>query len=734
MISRPPTSVPDPSTTPSSPAGSISDHPPRPPLSSPDHLADRVERDDPEASSLDDGPRLLTTEVETERSALGRTLRLPRHRRVAVPPRRERLVEPIDGHVVLPTPRPPIPWARLVLGTVVTILVLGPLVLLAVNAGKSDWIPGGDRAVIEMHVRDVGSHTPLVGPYSRYGWNHPGPLSYWVLAIPYRVLGSTSSALLAGTAVLNVVSIAGTLAIAWRRGRLPLLAMTAVAISILCRSLLPETLADPWNPFVTVLPLLLFVALGWTLREGDRWAAPLLILVGSFLVQSHVGYLGIVAMVVLWAAFGWARERWLADADAVTGGENRSRGRRLLRAIRPGPAVASCLVVLALLWAPVVIDQVNGSHNLTQVAKYFSTTSEEPPVGTAYAVGVVTRHVTGLPAGEGASRPPWLGGDEPVDPYGGGEVPVNPIWLALAAAAYIVIGAAVRRQCRRDVDSATQLRDGSALRLQLLVGLCAAMAVVSIARVTGVVYNYLILWLPVLAMLVWLATAWSVWCLATRQGRRWPRALPAVRVAGAVGVVAALSWSTQVFLGGVNDFRSPEGYHRDPVMTLSPATIAATPRGGPVLIDSAGGGATNMTDGIRLQLERADRPTVSRHEDAYKFGADRDASTSKPVTQVWVVSGDAIVDWAKRDDVRQVAIWDPLPTAQRAKYFEDVEVLRNQLLAVHRMDLFDALYGGGSLFPARGLKGIDQDLLTRIEDLRGKGRPVAVFVGSAPTA
>jgi len=646
-------------------------------------------------------------------------------RRVAAPPRRQRLVEESTPPADTRAPREPIRWSRLAMVSLVTVLVLGPLVLLTMRAATTDWIPGGDRAVIEMHVRDVGTHTPLIGPYSRYGWSHPGPLLYWVLAIPYRIMGSTSSALLAGTALMNSAAIAGTLAIAWRRGRLPLLTMTGVAIMVLCHALGSKTLADPWNPYVTALPLLVFVALGWTLREGDGWAAPLLVVVGSFLVQSHVGYLGIVLAVGAWAAFGWSRERWIAGATDM------SRWRRLGRALRPGPAIAISALVAGSLWAPVAVDQVRGSHNLTRVTDYFASSSE-PAVGPVFAVGVVTRHLIGLPLGEGKTRPPWLGGDEPVNPIGGGEVPVNPIWLVLATTGFVVLAAAVRRRCRYETDPAILLRDSGALRLQMLVGLCITMAVVSIARVTGVVYDYLILWLPILAMLAWLSAAWSLWCVGSHHLRGLPALWRSRRILGTTVGILVLLWSSVVLFGEVGRFETPEGYNRDPVSALAPAAIAATPRGGPVLIESAGGGPTNMTDGIRLQLERADRPTVSRHEDAFKFGAHRDASSTRPVTEVWVVSGDAIVDWSKRGEHRQVAIWDPLPAAQRARYFEDVEVLRNQILAAHRMDLFDALYGGDSLYLAHGLKGIDQDLLKRIEDQRSKGRPVAVFVGSAP--
>jgi hypothetical protein len=153
-----------------------------------------------------------------------------------------------------------------------------------------------------------------------------------------------------------------------------------------------------------------------------------------------------------------------------------------------------------------------------------------------------------------------------------------------------------------------------------------------------------------------------------------------------------------------------------------------------VLVVDDGGGVAMIGDGIRLQLERADRPIVVKADSAYKFGSTRDASVVKPVAVVHVVYGNAIVDASRRGDLRQVALWDPLSTTDRAAYFQDVEVLRNQFLAAHRMDLFDNLYSGDSLFAGFGAKGIDQDILKRVDDWNKAGRPVATFIGPPSSA
>ena len=37
-----------------------------------------------------------------------------------------------------------------------------------------DYLPSADQAWIELQIRDIGHHPVLLGPYSRFGWFHPG--------------------------------------------------------------------------------------------------------------------------------------------------------------------------------------------------------------------------------------------------------------------------------------------------------------------------------------------------------------------------------------------------------------------------------------------------------------------------------------------------------------------------------------------------------------------------------
>src|SRR6476469_5468268 len=67
-------------------------------------------------------------------------------------------------------------------GRLLAAVVLAPLVAYLVWALVTTIHSGGDVALTEISVRDVGgAHTPLFGVYSRYGWHHPGPLLFYAL-------------------------------------------------------------------------------------------------------------------------------------------------------------------------------------------------------------------------------------------------------------------------------------------------------------------------------------------------------------------------------------------------------------------------------------------------------------------------------------------------------------------------------------------------------------------------
>lgn len=385
--------------------------------------------------------------------------------------------------------------------------LLAAVIELVVDVGD-DFVPWADHALMELRTRDVGRHRVLLGLYSRDGWSHPGPLLFYLLAVPYRLSGSAAIGLSIGALLINGASIAGMAVIARRRGGTPLLLCTLVASGLLVRALGADFMWDYWVCFVTTLPFGLLLFLTWSMACGERWALPVAAAVGTFLAQTHVGFVPVAIPLVLWGA-GWLV--WRARADA--GPDDRPWWRSL------APAAGVTAVVFAVLWLPTVVEQYGGqASNISDIVEYFRETEEEPhTLAEGYRV---TFGQFGLP-------PEWVAGVRPMNPFTGDtaflEGAPPPVLLAPVALAAI----AFWRWRRRD-----------GLQLLGVVAAGVALSVVAVARTVGVVYEYRLRWTLLLPMVALVAAAWAGW---TWVGRRWPGAPRRVLVPGALVALLVLA-------------------------------------------------------------------------------------------------------------------------------------------------------------------------------------------------
>src|SRR5215211_2466333 len=143
----------------------------------------------------------------------------PNGRRSGRSPRRARLGDPGGGRLPL----------------VVAAARLVPLV-------SSGWTPIRDDALLELRTADVGSRSVLLGPYSRFGWHHPGPSLFYVLALPYRLLGRPSVALPLTAVAINLVAVVGIAVLAYRRGGRTLLVAVLLVVEVYLATLGPWVL------------------------------------------------------------------------------------------------------------------------------------------------------------------------------------------------------------------------------------------------------------------------------------------------------------------------------------------------------------------------------------------------------------------------------------------------------------------------------------------------------------
>ena len=172
-----------------------------------------------------------------------------------------------------------------------TVAAIAPfLVVIAIRAGHH-YLLTQDLAVIDLRARDLFSTAPpLTGPWSRAGFAHPGPLYYWILGALSAVTAQASWSILVGGAVVRIVGIVATARLAWVRGGLALCLLTVAAITAAQVALEPGSLVVPWNIFAALAFYPVFLLLAWSVVLGEVRRLPWLVVVGTFLVQTHIGY------------------------------------------------------------------------------------------------------------------------------------------------------------------------------------------------------------------------------------------------------------------------------------------------------------------------------------------------------------------------------------------------------------------------------------------------------------
>jgi hypothetical protein len=397
-----------------------------------------------------------------------------------------------------------------VLIAAVAFLVAPFLVAIAWRLGRTGdaQYPVLDPALVELAVRDVGHAAVLVGPYSRFGFHHPGPLYFYLLAVPYRLLGSNYAALSVGAVLIGATSAVAIVALAVRRGGRALGCMTAVLVLAFVAAAGPIAF-DAWTPWVTILPFALSIMLAWSFACGDRWALPLLAGVATFLAQTHIAYVVPVTAISLAAIAIVA-----FDARAVRRDPDRwpALRRGLLRA---GGLAA---VVLAVLWLPPLLDQLtHDPGNAHQIASFLHNARPDRTLGdgleqTARYLGVLPAHLTGDTLSSAGTRGPlaW---------------PTVLTLVAFAGAAVL----AIRRRARDE------------LVLFGLTALAILTAVVSVTRIVGPLFHYLVHWIAAIGIIAWVAVAASsleAWRARVHPPKPWVRVVAAASIVVLAGLLA----------------------------------------------------------------------------------------------------------------------------------------------------------------------------------------------------
>ncbi|GHB41539.1 hypothetical protein GCM10008112_07580 [Flexivirga endophytica] len=222
-----------------------------------------------------------------------------------------------------------------------------------------------------MRIHDVFSaHPPLQGMRSTSGitnsgvWaHHPGPIEFYLLAVPYAATGFHPAGLVLGCLLLA----AGMVATALWHGRLAGgrtgVAMVVIAVAG-CELLLGPFLVLPWNPWPAVLGFIALMVVSWRILLGHRAALPCFVAVGSVVVQANLALIPMVLpLFIVMCAVGmlrWRRER--GTVWPLPGWRPRGRPPIWRR-----PGVLAIVLTLAL-WLPALVELfVVTPNNASQV-------------------------------------------------------------------------------------------------------------------------------------------------------------------------------------------------------------------------------------------------------------------------------------------------------------------------------------------------------------------------------
>ncbi len=559
-------------------------------------------------------------------------------------------------------------------------MLIPPVVAVVTMVGRP-WYPVSDLAIIDLQVRDVWTvHTPLTGLWSRPGWSHPGPLSYWLIGVFSGLTGQAAWATRVGGALLGGVAVGSLAWITWRRGlRLMLAAATVTGFVYLATG--PWIFRQPWNLHIPLPFFVLFLFLVVIVAEGGTRHLIMLALVASLIVQTHLGYALIVAVGLAWAV-GWV----ILDAR---------RARRLPDRWRSTLAIS--IGASVVVWIPPLVDQlVNQPGNLEKIAVYFLN-GEYARVGLAKAAGIF--------ASEYRFVPPWLGGPDRQTPFVGFAQTTTLAWL-LVPAALLVLGLLAARSTGSRAD----------LRRLGLAALMAIVAVVAISRADEP-RAYTFQWRVVIAAFLVVASLWSIWSAIE------PRLPRAANVLAAYGVLLVVTIGAVVPNFAVTSITRGPPEVRETTLRRVMAVLRAhgTGTGRRISVVPYGGGLHSLLDGLVNELDRDGvdvrvGTSLGRLYGTHRVGRRDDADETWYVTE----KGSMIPELLALPGARVLVTTSPLSRAEDAELDRLQSRLRSQLGSAGRPDLAEQVDQDLIAYFTAGVPGVDPELARAVAALNRK--------------
>lgn len=543
--------------------------------------------------------------------------------------------------------------------TLLAVAAAVPALISGARAVAGGWAAVIDNAVIAVRTRDVlTAHPPLVGIYtmltatsgSHVRLHHPGPLEFWLFAVPVRLGGPEAGGLAVAAAIVNALAAAGLVWVGYRLGGVRVAALGTAVVAVLTWSLGGQVLHDPWNPHLVLLPFMLLLFACASLAAGDVAMLPVVAFLASFM-QVYLPFLVLAAIVVAWAlvALGVALVRARRGNEDAAGSDESEWVPIRRRAVRYGSIAAAIVVVC---WIGPIVDQVAGSGNFGRLLSA-STGGGTATVGLSVAWRDLV-HATSIP-------PVWF---HPITTVA--KADTAPAGWEIATSV-LVLAALVALTAHAWSRRARGVATAGVSALVACVAAVVTTASVPVAyRYTQYVYPRR-MWWPV-GVFVWFVVVYAAGDAIARRLPRRASARSSLLAPAAVGMVALLAavvatWSR---LGPADDYGSG-GFGA--VRTLAAAASPVVRDSGPWLLRSAGGFAqTVVGPGVASSLISRGRHVVVPDADFPDLGSPHFAGRGARLAgELLVVSGRAAD--APGPGFRVVARWDPATAGEPYRHY-----------------------------------------------------------------
>lgn len=585
-----------------------------------------------------------------------------------------------------------------------------PLVVALVQLRRPHWYPLLDMAQTEIRVRDISAgHPPLIGlagrigPFGPNGGSHPGPLSFYALWPVWKLFGGTSYGLFASTVALDVIAMGLSLWMGLRRGGRGLMLAVAATLAVLTRAYGAFLLTLPWNPYLPVLWWFVFLLAVWSVFADDLAMLPVAVFAGSFCMQTHISYLGLIGGLVAVGMVVVVRSAFKNRGDA-------ERRRSLWR-------WGGFSVVLGIvLWIPPVIDQfAHSPGNLGIIRDYFSS-PPDATVGLHRGIGVLL-----------AQLDPWKLLTRTLVHDGG----------ALEVSGSRIPGVVLLAVFGLSVIAAWGLRHRAILLLDSVLAVALVLGLVSSIRIFGTVWFYLLLWAWGLVALLLFVIGWTaVELFRARPRREGSRNLVPI---GAAALLAIMVAATAVFAFQASDVTVQTPRLNNTLGALIAPTSAALDEiqqggeKGPYLVTWLPDAEAIGSAGFGLLDELLRRGYNVRAGEAFRPGSTRyhviDART--PSLEVHLATGPDIANWRNDSRFKQVAYADPRTDAQRAQFDDLHAQVVGQLQRGGLSNLVPQV--DSNLFMLALAPGVPKAAKASITQMLDLSMPMAVFIGPPTT-